>query len=821
MFGQSWSKHGLLSVVIFLTTIFLPSFSFAENKVMPNLFVTSQEAYDTSRITANNPTIKRTRLVNIDLNILNASKDNKNSAATPFILNLFDNKSLVAINKQVKVTNRGFIWEGFIQNEPLSTVTLVVNNNIVAGNIVYPNGRYQIRFVGNNVHSIQEIDERRMPADEPYVPSPQSSEPQVDLKKNTNQALDSADRIDVMVAYSATTRAAAGGTAAMQALIDLAISETNAAYVRSGVTFRLNLVHSVEVAYTEQSSLDHALNCITSTSDGCLDNIHSLRDTYKADLVSFWVENGGNYCGLAWLMQNVSSGFANNGFSTVATNCATGYYSFGHELGHNMGLRHDTFVDTSTTPYAHAHGYAYPAGQWRSIMAYNNACTAAGVNCTRLQFFSNPNKTQNGVATGHATTADNARVLNATASTVANFRQAGSSPTNYTLTVTKAGSGSGTVTSSPSGISCGTDCTEQYALNTGVTLTATATAGSSFTGWTGACSGSASTCTVSMNAAKTVTATFAPSTSSCSVGALSIGTTVSGTWAAGCNSVHRVGRFAKYYSFTLSSSKKVTIDLMSTTDTYLYLLSGRGTTGAILAFDDDAGDGSNSRISATLSAGTYTLESTTYNSGMTGSFTISVRDAPMLTVTKAGSGSGTVTSSPSGISCGTDCTEQYALNTGVTLTATATAGSSFTGWTGACSGSASTCTVSMNAAKTVTATFVPSTCSISTLNIGATTSGTWAAGCNSVHRAGRFAKYHSFTLSSRRTVTIDLTSTTVDTYLYLLAGRGTTGAVLAYDDDSGSGHNSKIVITLNAGTYTLESTTYTSNVTGSFTLSIR
>ena len=127
----------------------------------------------------------------------------------------------------------------------------------------------------------------------------------------------------------------------------------------------------------------------------------------------------------------------------------------------------------------------------------------------------------------------------------------------------------------------------------------------------------------------------------------------------------------------------------------------------------------------------------------------------------------------------------------------------------------------MNAAKTVTATFVPSTCSISTLNIGATTSGTWAAGCNSVHRAGRFAKYHSFTLSSRRTVTIDLTSTTVDTYLYLLAGRGTTGAVLAYDDDSGSSTNSKIVITLNAGTYTLESTTYRSSVTGSFTLSIR
>jgi hypothetical protein len=77
----------------------------------------------------------------------------------------------------------------------------------------------------------------------------------------------------------------------------------------------------------------------------------------------------------------------------------------------------------------------------------------------------------------------------------------------------------------------------------------------------------------------------------------------------------------------------------------------------------------------------------------------------MLTVTKAGTGSGTITSSPVGISCGASCSVKFAGKSTVTLTAVAATASLFAGWSGACSGTANTCTVVMDAVKTVTATF--------------------------------------------------------------------------------------------------------------------
>ena len=87
-------------------------------------------------------------------------------------------------------------------------------------------------------------------------------------------------------------------------------------------------------------------------------------------------------------------------------------------------------------------------------------------------------------------------------------------PSTFTLTVSKAGTGSGTVTStsspdSPTQINCGPTCSVSYASGTVVTLTATPATGSTFTGWSGCDAVSGTACTVTMSAARSVTATFA------------------------------------------------------------------------------------------------------------------------------------------------------------------------------------------------------------------------------------------------------------------------------------------------------------------------
>lgn len=98
-------------------------------------------------------------------------------------------------------------------------------------------------------------------------------------------------------------------------------------------------------------------------------------------------------------------------------------------------------------------------------------------------------------------TMDQARSVTAT------FNTLPPPPASYRLSVAGSGTGSGTITSAPAGINCGSDCAQAFAAGSTVTLTATPADTSSFTGWSGACSGT-SACTVTMSQAQSVTANF-------------------------------------------------------------------------------------------------------------------------------------------------------------------------------------------------------------------------------------------------------------------------------------------------------------------------
>ena len=207
----------------------------------------------------------------------------------------------------------------------------------------------------------------------------------------------------------------------MGALINLAVAETNTAYSRSAVIPRLRLVHQEEVSYTESGDFSTDLNRLTNPSDGFMDNVHALRNAHGADLVSLIIE-GASLCGLAWLMLTESNSFQASAFSVVARICATGNFSFGHELGHNMGLQHDRADAPADGVFSFSHGYVDTPHGFRDIMGVAASCGG----CMRIQNFSNPNLMFNNFPTGvpqsSPQSADAAASLNATAFTVANWR---------------------------------------------------------------------------------------------------------------------------------------------------------------------------------------------------------------------------------------------------------------------------------------------------------------------------------------------------------------------------------------------------------------
>jgi len=201
----------------------------------------------------------------------------------------------------------------------------------------------------------------------------------------------------------------------MQSLVQLAVAESNQGYTNSNVGITMQLAGYQAVAYTETGNFSTDLARFRSTNDGYMDAIHATRNSTAAD-VAVLIINNSSYCGLASGIGSTAS----TAFAAVYWDCATGYYSFAHEIGHLQSARHDIATDSSTSPYAYGHGYRYqPAtgARWRTIMAYD--CTSG---CPRLNFWSNPNISYNGIPMGIASSADNQRVLVNTKAAVAAFR---------------------------------------------------------------------------------------------------------------------------------------------------------------------------------------------------------------------------------------------------------------------------------------------------------------------------------------------------------------------------------------------------------------
>ncbi|MDX6542393.1 MAG: trimeric autotransporter adhesin, partial [Gaiellales bacterium] len=239
------------------------------------------------------------------------------------------------------------------------------------------------------------------------------------------------------------------------------------------------------------------------------------------------------------------------------------------------------------------------------------------------------------------------------------------------LGVVKAGSGSGTVTSSPAGIACGSTCQATFVNGTTVTLTAAPSVDSTFTGWSGACAGAATQCVVSMSAARSVTATFTVKA------LLQVMRTGTGTGAVSGSA----GGIACGATCQASFANGTTVTLTAV-----------------------AAPGSSFAAWSGACSGTATTCSLDMTSDRTATATFTANAA--LAVAGAGSGTGVVAGDgASGIDCGGVCNAQLINGSTVTLAAVAAPGSTFLGWSGACSGTSAICTLLMTADRIAIASF--------------------------------------------------------------------------------------------------------------------
>jgi uncharacterized delta-60 repeat protein len=240
---------------------------------------------------------------------------------------------------------------------------------------------------------------------------------------------------------------------------------------------------------------------------------------------------------------------------------------------------------------------------------------------------------------------------------------------SHTLSVSRIGAGTGTVTSVPAGISCGSTCAGEFAVSSLVTLTATPTVGA-FTGWSGACSGTG-TCQVTMDGAKAVVAAFElqPAyTLTVSKSGTGSGTVTSDIGGIDCGAT---------CSASIAANAVVT-------------LTATPAAGSVFSGWSGACSGAETCQVAMATARSVTASFSTTHT---------------LTVAKNGTGAGSVTSVPAGIDCGSQCSADFLAGTAVALIATPQAGSSFSGWSGeTCSGTG-LCYFTMTQARDVTATF--------------------------------------------------------------------------------------------------------------------
>lgn len=431
MLSRTWFKVWILHFSM-LCNILVPA-SASEGSEM--LFIDEGISRSLSGI-PNDARAKRLRLVYLNnswfSSLLSDPRYNKSSEIT---LNLFDDVAHIAVLQTVQAKGQNeILCTGYLKGIPESSVILAFENGVVTGYIFFPGrGMFSISYFSDGLHKVLEIDPRKalkcggaigFPISQlPGVSDPINSSKESAIKYDVYVGNQSLVTVDVLVVYTSIAREAMGGASAINTMIEASVAQANVIYENSGIDLQLNLVYRGEIVYAESQSSHTDLERLAGNQETgeFLDEVHSLRDTHGADLVSLIVEeieNGGRaYC------LSIPANASQHAFSVVRRDQSLEFMAFAHEIGHNLGCAHNPEDIDCNGAYSYARGHKFTGADdevfYRTVMAYPPG--------QQVLYHSNPSISYQGTPTG-ITNHDNARTINNTRTSVVDFRDSNSPP---------------------------------------------------------------------------------------------------------------------------------------------------------------------------------------------------------------------------------------------------------------------------------------------------------------------------------------------------------------------------------------------------------
>jgi peptidyl-Asp metalloendopeptidase len=300
--------------------------------------------------------------------------------------------------------------------DPFNTVTLVRHNGNVTGLVRVHGDIYEVVPAEGGEHVIIKVDPQKLPPESKNDVVPVSM-PEKEAVGRLSNVHSTHSTIRVMVALTNDVKNTLEDA---PGLVALAFALANEGNVNSHAPITFENAGILYPNYNEsgggsnnQSAFYAMLyNILGQKYDDQPEapeltaSVHAFRDEHRADLVTMLVKNKA-ICGLAFPNSTKATAF-----SVTNYGCATDQLSFAHEMGHNLGAYHDRYADTSTRvpPYSHGYVQLSQTPRWRTILAYSGICP--GDNCPKINYWSNPQLTWNGLHMGTAEFEDVVRLIN-------------------------------------------------------------------------------------------------------------------------------------------------------------------------------------------------------------------------------------------------------------------------------------------------------------------------------------------------------------------------------------------------------------------------